>query len=496
MHGEMTPAVERALQAAQDWARRLDRPTAGPVTLLLGLLDEDEGYVAEQFERHGLALDTARKVLQGLPAGADAGSIDTLIGEAGQLARHLAGERTPLTQHVLLAIVRSSSNVRDELLRAGLDVVAIESVAGKKEPFLTPLDEPLDFVESPETMEAARILDASANRAREALRVVEDYCRFALDDEFLSRECKIMRHDLTEALLSAGRLPLLAARDTEGDVGTTISTMSEGQRESLLEVVRTNLKRLQEALRSLEEYGKIFRPELGAAMEQLRYASYTLERAILLGQNSRQRLANARLYLLVTGSACAASLEFVVAEAAAGGVDVVQLREKDLGYRDLLQRARQVRQWTRDAGVLFIVNDRPDIARLAEADGVHLGQDDLPVRDARRIVGPDALIGVSTHSVEQLQQAIRDGASYVGIGPVFPSRTKQFEELAGLEYVRQAMGETSLPAFALGGITLENAPQVLAAGAKRLAVSSAICGADEPRPVARALRAILDASHI
>jgi len=228
-------------------------------------------------------------------------------------------------------------------------------------------------------------------------------------------------------------------------------------------------------------------------MEQLRYNSYTLERAILLGQDARQRLASARLYLLVTGSACAAALDFVIAEAAAGGVDVVQLREKDLGYRELLERARQVRRWTRDAGVLFIVNDRPDIARLAEADGVHLGQDDLPVREARRIVGPDALIGVSTHSLDQLHQAIRDGASYVGIGPVFPSKTKQFEELAGLDYVRQASSETSLPAFALGGITVDNAPQVLAAGAKRLAVSSAICGADEPQPVARAFRALLDA---
>src|SRR5262245_32968394 len=169
MHGEMTPAVERALQAAHDWARRLNRPAAGPVTLLLGLLDEDEGYVAEQFKRRGLTVAAARKILQALPADIDAGSVDTIVGNAGQLARNLAGERTPLTQHVLLALMRSSESVRDELARAGLDVAAIQSVAGKKEPFLTPLDEPLDFVESPETMEAARILDASANRAREAL---------------------------------------------------------------------------------------------------------------------------------------------------------------------------------------------------------------------------------------------------------------------------------------------------------------------------------------
>src|SRR5262249_12215488 len=161
--------------------------------------------------------------------------------------------------------------------------------------------------------------------------------------------------------------------------------------------------------------------------------SYTLERSIVMGHAARDRLASARLYLLLTGSACAASLDFVIAEAAAGGVDVVQLREKELSDRDLLHRARQVRRWTRQAGVLFIVNDRPDIARLAEADGVHLGQDDMPLREARRIVGPDAIIGVSTHSLDQLRQAIQDGASYAGIGPVFPSATKEFDEFPGLE---------------------------------------------------------------
>src|SRR4051794_10471359 len=104
------------------------------------------------------------------------------------------------------------------------------------------------------------------------------------------------------------------------------------------------------------------------------------------------------------------------------------MREKDLPDRELLERARQLRQWTRQAGVLFIVNDRPDIARLVEADGVHLGQDDLPVREARRILGPDALVGVSTHNLEQVRQAILDGASYLGVGPTFPSKTKEFRE--------------------------------------------------------------------
>src|SRR5262249_20156486 len=215
------------------------------------------------------------------------------------------------------------------------------------------------------------------------------YCRFVLDDAFLSGELKRLRHDLTGALAGLSDNLLLEARETLRDVGTDLSTPREEARYSPTAVVQANLKRLQEALRSLEEFGKLRGPELGRTLEQLRYRSYTLERAIVLGTTARRRLADARLYVLVTGSRCAAALDWTIPEAAAGGAQVIQLREKSLPDRALLERARQVRRWTRKAGVLFILNDRPDLARLAEADGVHLGQDDMPVKEARRIVGPD-----------------------------------------------------------------------------------------------------------
>src|SRR5262249_15148617 len=222
---------------------------------------------------------------------------------------------------------------------------------------------------------------------------LEDHCRFALEDRLLSGELKQLRHDLAEQL---GLLPaglLLEARETQRDVGTALTSGREQQRVSPRAVVQANCKRLQEALRSLEEYGKLHSPKLGVALEALRYRSYTLERALLLGAGSRQRLADARVYVLVTGSSCTAALDWTVLEAAAGGAQMIQLREKSLCDRELLERARQVRRWTRKANVLFILNDRPDLARLAEADGVHLGQEDLSVKDARRIVGPEALIG-------------------------------------------------------------------------------------------------------
>jgi thiamine-phosphate pyrophosphorylase len=184
-------------------------------------------------------------------------------------------------------------------------------------------------------------------------------------------------------------------------------------------------------------------------------------------------------------------LERTIAAAADGGADVIQLREKTMPDRELIQRARAVRRWTRATNVLFIVNDRPDIARLAEADGVHLGHEDLPVREARRVLGPDALIGVSTHNLDQLRQAVLDGVSYVGVGPTFPSCTKEFGELAGLSFVRAASAETALPAFVLGGVTLTNIGEVVAAGGRRVAVSAAIAQSDDPRAAVAALRAAL-----
>ncbi len=186
----------------------------------------------------------------------------------------------------------------------------------------------------------------------------------------------------------------------------------------------------------------------------------------------------------------------MIEEATAGGVDIIQLREKGMNDSELLAKARRVRQITSKMSVLFIVNDRPEIARLAAADGVHLGQDDLPVREARRIIGADALIGVSTHSMDQLRRAVWDGADYLGVGPVFPSKTKSFDEFPGLEFVRQASAETSLPMFALGGISVQNLSQVLQTGASRVAVSSAICSADEPGSAALEIRRVLKSSAV
>ncbi len=338
---------------------------------------------------------------------------------------------------------------------------------------------------------AYRILDANLNRGLEGLRVVEEYLRFALDDAHLAAECKQLRHDLAD---SVGQLPadlLHAARDVLGDVGTTIGTDSEYRRADLAVVATANVKRVQQALRGLEEYAKVVAPQLAPVMEALRYRTYTLERSVTVLRSSLQRLASARLYVLIDGCESLSALRRLALELLDAGVDVLQLRDKRLSDRAVLERARALHALTRERDVLFIMNDRVDLAVLAGADGVHLGQEEVSVPDARRLIGPDAVIGVSTHCLDQARQAVKDGANYLGCGPTFASATKSFSQFAGLDFLRQVVREIRLPAFAIGGIDGGNVSQVCAAGFTRIAVSHGVLGAPDPAQAARDLRARL-----
>ena len=212
-------------------------------------------------------------------------------------------------------------------------------------------------------------------------------------------------------------------------------------------------------------------PDLAAAIEQLRYRSYTLHRAVEITRASHERLAQSRLYVLIDGQRTIEDFDLLARDLVLAGVDALQLRDKQLGDRELLDRARLLRQLTLDSHTLFIVNDRADLAVLARADGVHVGQEELSVKDVRSIVGPRRLIGVSVHSIEQARAAVLDGANYIGVGPTFPSETKHFDAYPGLDLLRAVSAEIRLPAFAIGGITEANLSEVLATGMRRVAVS-------------------------
>jgi thiamine-phosphate pyrophosphorylase len=334
----------------------------------------------------------------------------------------------------------------------------------------------------------ARILDANVNRAREALRVMEDYARFGLDDPAGCEALKALRHDLADCVRRLPAGELLAARDVPGDAGTAVSTASERHRPDALAVFTAAAKRLPEALRTLEEYAKTFDPELAGGLEGLRYRAYDAEQRIVMRGERSARFARTRLYVLMTASLCGRpDWLWTAEEALAGGADCIQLREKGLDDSELLSRALRLGELCRRRGVLFIVNDRPDIAVLAGADGVHLGQTDLPVAAARRIVGPGALIGVSTHDPAQLRAAIAAGPDYIAVGPMFATATKPQQHLAGPELLALATRETQIPIVPIGGITAGNAGVLVQAGARRLCVCSAVIAAADPRAAAREL---------
>lgn len=173
----------------------------------------------------------------------------------------------------------------------------------------------------------------------------------------------------------------------------------------------------------------------------------------------------------------------------AGGARAVQLREKDLPMREFFELARAFRERTARAGMTFIVNDYVDVCRAVEADGVHLGQDDFPVREARRLLGPQTVIGVSTHSVEQALKAVADGADYINVGPIFATQTKEHAgQPVGLELFKEIRRQVTLPITVMGGINLENLDQVLAAGADRIAAVSAIVAAEDITATVREFR--------
>lgn len=339
----------------------------------------------------------------------------------------------------------------------------------------------------------ARIIDANLNRAREALRVLEDYARFAMNDPAASRELKTLRHGLAAVERSIPPADRLAARDTPGDVGTRITTRSEASRSSVADILTAAAKRLTEALRVLEEYVKLESPRAAARIEALRYRAYEAEKVLVLAAR-RPRFDRVRLYVLITESLCRRPWLQAAREAIRGGADCLQLREKALDGGELLDRAKRLVALCRRHGVLCIINDRPDIARLAGAHGVHVGQTDLSVADARAIAGPTLLVGKSTHSLPQFRAAMRERPDYLAIGPMFDTSTKPQRHIPGPSILRR-LPATDVPVVAIGGITENRVAAVTAAGCGTVAVCSAVISAADPCAAARRIRRALPTSN-
>jgi thiamine-phosphate pyrophosphorylase len=336
---------------------------------------------------------------------------------------------------------------------------------------------------SPQTL---RIIDASLNRAAEGLRFLEDSARFLLNDVALTEQLKTLRHTLVISGWPFQKR-LIQSRDSEGDVGSSLK-VEPGGKDLPLAIV-ANSRRVQEALRTLEELAKVMGETLpldADKFQQARFDLYTIEKNLIarLLRQDKSKLVSG-LYAVIDTEALKGSNHLVVArQIIKAGTKIIQLRDKTTIKKDLMPIAEDIRHLCKENSVLFIMNDYLDVALAVEADGLHIGQEDLPVKVARKLAPMDMLIGCSVFTAGQAQKAVADGADYVAVGAVFPTPTKE-TVVVGLERLRLVREAVSVPLVAIGGINKDNAAEVKKTGANSVAVISAILGAASPENAAR-----------
>lgn len=321
-------------------------------------------------------------------------------------------------------------------------------------------------------------IDANLNRALEGLRVCEDIFRFNLRNR-ISEEIKSLRHRITGLSKFVESSKLLAARDVEADTQKFVDTAGELRRDSLADIFRSNIRRAAEALRALEEFAKLSDPSASAGFQQVRFDIYDIEKrgtALVLKEDLVERFRNS-LYAIIDSSFVPAeriqSTAEILAEA---GADIIQLRMKNTPDNIFLEHACAVSSVCRERGVICVINDRADIALLADAQGVHLGQEDIPVSMIRELCGSGFLTGVSAGSLEEAEIALSAGADYIAIGPVFVTSSKNGDMLEGIgtELLRDFCVKTEKPVVAIGGINSLNIREVLDTGCSCVALISGL----------------------
>tara|TARA_Y100000310_G_C20629744_1_gene787972 strand:+ start:171 stop:1187 length:1017 start_codon:yes stop_codon:yes gene_type:complete len=319
-----------------------------------------------------------------------------------------------------------------------------------------------------------RVIDANLNRAKEGLRVIEDICRFILEDGILMEKIKEIRHNLN-ALVSVSNSTLINSRGdgiNDFDIARNREVKS---RNSTKKIFVANIKRVTEALRVLEEFTENF--IASNKIKDLRYLVYDLEKRI-----------NQKLFLKLPFEndlyVISDSVE-VLKKAVNQGASIVQLRDKSGNKESIKQRALEMinfkfetrNRFNRD--FIFIINDYPNLAKEIGADGVHLGQEDMGINEARRILGENFIIGKSTHSIQQGLAAQQEGVNYISVGPVYSTPTKEGKPSVGVNYVQEAARNIKIPFVAIGGINLETVDVVLSFGANTVAVVRAHYQASE-----------------
>ena len=341
-----------------------------------------------------------------------------------------------------------------------------------------------------------RMIDANLNRSSEGLRVLEDVARFLLNDAEMCQRLRTLRHDLARETKSLN-VGLLSQRDAGHDVGHLSSreteiNMKTTSLQDLLDLVTANARRVEESLRVVEELAKL--PEISsvlnsASFEQARFDLYTLERELISRISRRDKIEGiAGLYVILDRQFLVGRDELdITRQIIEGGARVIQLRDKRSKKGELLLVAQKLRELCSQAGILFIINDYLDLAMAVDADGLHIGQEDLPLPVVRKELLIDKIVGCSVTTLSQATKAQTEGADYIAVGSIFPTTTKKEATVVGVDILKELKRMASIPVVAIGGINQNNVDEVVAAGADAVAVISAVLGEKDIRGAVRKL---------
>lgn len=343
-----------------------------------------------------------------------------------------------------------------------------------------------------------RIIDANLNRIGEGLRVLEEIARLTLNDTVLTQQLKNLRHEMVKV---GAELPprLLQARDAADDVGADLEVPGEERQRDIQAIIAANARRVQESLRVMEELART--PGLDLDTEKYRrarFSLYTVEKRLLsrmLRQDRIKRLAG--LYVIVdTAVLKGRSHTDIATQVIRGGAKIIQLRDKEHSQKELLAMAQEMKNLCAEQDVLFIVNDYLDIALAVDADGLHLGPDDLPIAIARRLLPIDKILGGSARTVDRATVAQSEGADYIGVGAMYPTATKERAEVVGPGRLKEIRQSVALPLAAIGGINEDNVREVIKAGASAVVVISAVLEAEDVAGATRQLVEIIKGERL
>ena len=329
----------------------------------------------------------------------------------------------------------------------------------------------------PEDLRILQIIDANLDRAREGLRVLEDWARFGLGRNDFVKRIKNFRQILGKNHLKVYK----QSRNYIEDECKGLTHQEQSERKAPDQIISSNAGRVQEALRVIEEFSRLHNQELSKVAAEIRYEIYTLEIELLSFskfKKSEEILKENDLYVITDQKE---NLLEIIEAILIAGVKIIQHRFKKGTDKDHLEEAIEIKNLCKKYNSLFIINDRVDIALASNADGIHLGQDDLDLKTARKLLGNSKIIGVSANNEIDISNALKEGCDYIGIGPVFETATKKNKKPIGIERIKTLTKDLNIPWFAIGGIKANNISYLKSNGFKKVALVSQLMNSEDPK---------------